>query len=82
MLVMVLTDLAAICKKLADSSAVPEELRARARQFVAEFDLLLPYRGRGTAAHHAEGEQLLQKIARFLPRVIEIRALPAVAQRD
>lgn len=38
MLVMVLTDLAGICKKLAESSAVPEKLRVEARKFGEEFD--------------------------------------------
>ena len=32
-LVMVLVDLAGICKKLAANSAVPDALRMRARQF-------------------------------------------------
>lgn len=76
MLVMVLTDLAAICKKLAENSAVPEELRVEARKFGEEFDSLLPHRGKGTAAQHAQGERLLAKIARFLPRVLEVQAQP------
>lgn len=76
MLVMVLTDLAGICKKLAENPAVPEKLRAEARKFGEEFDSLSPYRGKGTAAQHAQGEQLLTKIARFLPRVLEVRAEP------
>jgi hypothetical protein len=78
MLVMVLTDLAAICKKLSESTAVPQELRERARQFVAEFELLLPVKGRGNNYEHARGEQLLAKIARFLPCVLEVRAEPAL----
>lgn len=82
MLVMVLTDLAGICKKLAESSAVPEKLRVEARKFGEEFDLLSPYRGKGTAAQHAQGEQLLAKIARFLPRVLEVQAAPAIVARD
>lgn len=76
MLVMVLTDLAGICKKLAENSAVPEKLRVEARKFGEEFDSLAPYRGEGTAAQHAQGEQLLAKIARFLPRVLEVGAQP------
>ena len=76
MLVMVLNDLAGICKKLAENPAVPERLRAEARKFGEEFDSLLPYRGKGTAPQHAQGEQLLTKIARFLPRVLEVRAEP------
>ena len=72
MLVMVLTDLAGICKKLAENSAVPEKLRMEARNFGQEFDSLSPYRGKGTAARHAQGEQLLTKIARFLPEIVEI----------
>jgi hypothetical protein len=77
MLVMVLTDLAGICKKLAENSAVPETLRVQARKFGEEFDSLAPYRGKGTAHQHAEGEQLLTKIARFLPRIVEtVQAQP------
>lgn len=72
MLVMVLTDLSAICKKLAENSAVPEGLRVKAREFVAEFNSLLQYRGKGTAPQHAQCEELLIKIARFLPRVTEV----------
>ena len=72
MLVMVLTDLAGICKKLAENSAVPEKLRAEARKFGEEFDSLAPYRGKGTSAQHVQGELLLTKIARFLPRVVEM----------
>jgi hypothetical protein len=74
MLVMVLTDLAGICKKLAENSAVPETLRMEARRFAEEFDSLSPYRGKGTEAQHAHGEQLITRIARFLPRVLEVRA--------
>lgn len=76
MLVMVITDLAAICKKLSDNSAVPDELRARASQFVEEFNSLLPSRGQGNWAEHAEGEHLLISMARFLPRLLEIHAQP------
>ena len=76
MLVMVLTDLAAICNKLAENSVVPEQLRVKARESVQEFNSLLPYRGKGTAAQHAQAEHLLGKIARFLPRVLEVQAQP------
>ena len=77
MLVMVLIDLAGICRKLEENSAAPSELRTQAGQLVAEFDELLPRRGKGTPAEHAKGEQLLVKIARFLPRVLEVGARPA-----
>ena len=76
MLVMVLTDLAGICKKLAENSAVPDILRVEARNFGMEFDSLSPYRGKGTAAQHAQGEQLLVKIARYLPRLLDVQAQP------
>jgi len=83
MLVMVLTDLAEIYQKLVESPAVPEELRVKARQFREEFDSLLPYPGKGNAAQHSQGEQLLVKIARFLPRLLEVQAEPAsVWNRD
>ena len=75
--VMVLSDLAAICAKLAESSVVPEKLRMQARQFVAEFNALSPVRGEGTASQHFAGEALLTRIARFLPRVTEVEAVPA-----
>jgi len=76
MLVMVLTDLAGICKKLEENSAVPKKLRVEAREFGEEFDSLSPYRGKGTPAQHAQGEQLLVKIALFLPRVLAVQAQP------
>jgi len=82
MLVGVLIDLAAICQKLAENSAVPEELRVKARHLVEEFDSLAPYRGKGTADQHFQGEKLVEKIARFLPRLLEVQAQPAVVQRD
>ena len=74
--IMVLSDLAAICKKLAENSIVPENLRQRAREFVAEFDSLVEFRGRGDAGQHFRGENLLIKIARFLPRIVELQAWP------
>lgn len=77
MLMMVLTDLAAICEKLADNSVLPEELRGQARQFVTEYNFLLPFRGRGTASQFCTAEELLLRIARFLPRVLEVQAEPA-----
>jgi len=82
MLVMVLIDLAAICEKLSENSAVPEHLRVKARQLVEEFNLLLPHRGKGTEVHHFQGEKLLEKIARFLPRVLEVQAEPTVVTRE
>jgi hypothetical protein len=82
MLVMVLTDLAGICKKLAENSAVPETLRVKAREFGEEFNSLLPVRGKGTAAQHFQGENLLIKIARFLPSVLEVHAAPATVSKQ
>ena len=80
--VMVLTDLAAICKKLGENSAVPEELRVKARHFVQEFNLLEPYRGKGNAYQHFEGEKLLEKMALLLPRLLEVQAQPAIASGE
>ena len=82
MLVMVLIDLAAICNKIAENPAFPEELRVKAREFVQEFNSLLPYRGKATAAQHFQAEQLIAKIARFLPRLLEVQAYPAVVPRQ
>lgn len=73
MLVMVLSDLAAICKKLSENSAVPEHLRERASEFVEGFNSLVPYRGQGTPRQH----YLLEKMARFLPDLLEVQAKPA-----
>ena len=81
MLVMVLTDLAAICDKLSENSFVPEDVRVKARDFVTQFNSLLPVRGKGTAFQHAQGEELLTRIARFLPRVLETEARPAIVQK-
>jgi hypothetical protein len=81
-LVMVLTDLAATCDKLSQNSAVPEELRGKAREFLAEFNSLLPVRGKGTTVQHAQGEGLLTGIARFLPMVLEGQAEPSSVPRE
>ena len=74
--VMVVTDLAAICRKLAQNEALPDALQMKAREFVEEFESLLPSSGKGTAFQHARGEQLLIKIARFLPNVVDVEARP------
>ena len=76
MKVMVLTDLAALCKKLADNPAITEEMRAKARQFVEKYNSLASFRGRGNHAQHFEGEKLIDQIARFLPRLLEIKSYP------
>jgi len=76
MLVMVLIDLAGIFRKLEENSAVPADLRTRAGELVAEFEALLPHRGQGTAMHHEQGERLLIKMARLLPRLLEVQAQP------
>ena len=73
---MVLTDLAGICTKLAHNPALPDNLRIQARQFHEAYESLAPYQGIGTPAQHQMGEELLGRIARFLPRVLEVRADP------
>ena len=75
--VMIVMDLAAICRKLAENSIVPNNLRAEARELVEEFDSLLPARGKGTPSEHAQGEMLLVKMTRFLPRINELQSWPA-----
>ena len=42
MLVDVVIDLAAICKKLANNPVVPKTLRSQASEYVQEFEALLP----------------------------------------
>jgi hypothetical protein len=76
MLVMVLTDLAAICQKLADNSLLPEELRVQARELIAEFNFFLPFRGKATPSQFCAAEVLLLRIAQFIPRVLEVQAEP------
>ena len=75
--VMVLSDLAAICKKLAGNSAVPERLREQASEFAKEYDSLMPHKGKGDAAIHFQAESLLIRITRFLPRILELQPWPA-----
>lgn len=77
MLVMVLMNLGELCRSLAENPAVPAELRTQAQRFAEEFDSLLPYRRIGTPAQHAQGEKLLIRIARFLPRLVDVGAQPA-----
>jgi hypothetical protein len=74
--VMVLSDLAAICKKLADNSDVPEKLRTQAGELVKEYDSLVPHRGMGNAVMHFHGESLLVRMARFLPRILDLQPWP------
>jgi hypothetical protein len=74
MKVMVVCDLAAICTKVADTPAVPDHLRATARDLVTEFEALLPARGKGNPTEHAAGEDLLIKMSRFLPRLVEVQS--------
>jgi hypothetical protein len=81
MKVMIVCDLAAICDKVAENSAVPDDLRATARGLVMEFEALLPTRGRGNPAEHSAGEALLIRMARFLPRLIEVQSWPADSSR-
>jgi hypothetical protein len=77
--VTVLMDLAAICTKVAENEVVPDNLRMEARGLLAEFNSLLPARGKGNAFEHMQGEKLLVMMARFLGRVIEIESRPADA---
>jgi hypothetical protein len=74
--VMVLSDLAGICKKVAENSEVPDALRADARDLVEQFHSLLPVRGKGNPLEHSQGEFLLIKMARFFPRIMEIQSSP------
>ena len=67
---MLLVDLGGICKKLAGKPGVPQEVRMRARQLAQEFDTLVPYSGIAAPAQHAQGEELLFKITRFLPSAL------------
>jgi hypothetical protein len=79
MKVVVLSDLAAICKKLAENSAVPDEMRVHARELVREFELLLPDRGKGTPFEHFLAEKLMNKMALFLERIAKVQSRPANA---
>ena len=68
-------------KRLADDPALLEELRVQAGKFVDEYESLLEYRGTSNNAQHNAGEQLLVRIARFLPKIVEMmpdttRSLP------
>ena len=72
----VMRDLAAICKKIAECSAVPDDIREQASAFVKEHDVLAQYRGRRDAYVHYQGESLLTRMARFLPQVLELEAWP------
>ena len=67
--VMIVSDLAALCEKLSKEPTVPEKLRRKALGFVEEYSSLLPDRGKGTRAQHFQAEELLVRIARFLPDI-------------
>ena len=65
----ILSDLAALCKKLAENPVVPKKVRAEALGFVKEYNSLLPYGGTGDRSLHFEAEQLLFRITGFLPNI-------------
>ena len=71
MKLMVLTDLAAVCKKLSDSSAITEDQRVQVRHFVDVYNQLVPFYGEGTPEVVFEAHKLLIQMARFLPNVVE-----------
>jgi hypothetical protein len=75
---MVLVGLAEICRKMADHPAVPEAMREQARNYVKQFEFLLPVKGKANADEHFWGETLLAQIAGFLPQILELRSWPAV----
>ena len=75
--VLVLTDLAEICKKVAENSSATRDVRQKAGQFVAKFNSLVPYRGKGDVDQHFQAEKLLIQIARFLPEIAALQSWPA-----
>jgi hypothetical protein len=75
---MVLIDLAEICRKVASHPAIPEAMREQARNFVQQYEFLLPMRGKANFDEHTWGETLLIQIAQFLPQILELHSWPAV----
>jgi hypothetical protein len=74
---MVLQHLGEICKQVARNEDIPDDLRDEASRFAAEFESLVPYKGRANTAQHLRAEQLIDKIARFLPRLLELHSWPS-----
>jgi hypothetical protein len=68
---MILSDLAALCKKLAHNPIVPERVRAEALGFVENYNSLRPYEGTGSRPIHFDTEGLVIQITRFLPNVTQ-----------
>jgi hypothetical protein len=73
---MVLVDLAEICRKVADHPAVSEAMREQARNYVKQYEFLLPVRGKANSDEHFWGETLLVQIAGFLPQILELQSWP------
>ena len=67
---MALSDLAELCKKLAEEPALTKNLCLKAQEFARKYDSL-PSRGANTGAERYEEETLLIEIARFLPDVAQ-----------
>jgi hypothetical protein len=67
----ILIDLLALCEKLAKNSRINAALRSRLQEFVKEGNSLRPFTGKPTNAEHFAGENLLIRIARFLPQIVE-----------
>jgi hypothetical protein len=59
------------CEEDIRASCRNENLRRKTGQLMAEFDALLPYRGKGNVLAHVEGESLLHRMAKFIPRVLD-----------
>jgi hypothetical protein len=76
----VLNDLSAILKKLADDPGAPDDLRAQARETVEEFNEYMGDGHRDDATGHLVRGELLARMARFLPSVVEVRTTPLGAK--
>jgi hypothetical protein len=72
------SDLAAICKKVADNSDLPDHLRAKSRDLVQEFEAYSKNAAKDDSIRpeikREVGEALLVKMARFLPELTEDHA--------
>jgi hypothetical protein len=77
---MIRSDLAALCQKLAENPVVPKRLRAEALGFVESCNSLLPYRSTANREAHFEREQLVFRITGFLPNIA--RAIDAESEPE
>ena len=75
---MVLSDLADLYRKLSSLSTLNEPIRMQAAEFVVEFESMVEFLGGRNTFQHFQREQLLLRMALFLPEILEVQVRPTI----